>query len=66
MKDMKFDIDMLWFDQTQTLIHLQENATKATYPSSFCPPSAASYVLEVPVGTVSQLGLKLGDRFTTP
>jgi uncharacterized protein len=66
MKDMKFDIDMLWFDQTQSLVHVQENAGKATYPNSFCPPTSASYVLELPAGTVSQLGLKLGDRFTTP
>lgn len=66
MKDMKFDIDILWFDENQTLIHMQANASQATYPTSFCPQSAASYVLEVPAGTVNQLGLQLGDRFTTP
>lgn len=65
MKDMKFDIDMLWFDQYQSLVHIQENATTSTFPSSFCPQTAARYVLEVPVGTVKQLGLRLGDRFTT-
>ncbi len=66
MKDMNFDIDMLWFDENQNLVHVQENASKSTYPSSFCPQTPASYVLEVPAGTVKQLGLQLGDRFTTP
>lgn len=66
MKDMKFDIDMLWFDEFQSLVHMQENASKSTYPNSFCPQTPASYVLEVPAGTAKQLGLRLGDRFTTP
>ncbi len=65
MKDMKFDIDMLWFDEYQSLVHVQENASKTTYPSSFCPQAAASYVLEVPAGTVKQLGLQVGDRFVS-
>lgn len=65
MKDMKFDIDMLWFDEFQSLIHVQENASKSTYPSSFCPQTPAKYVLEVPAGTVKQLGLQVGDRFLT-
>lgn len=65
MKDMKFDIDMLWFDEYQSLIHVQENASKSTYPSSFCPQAPAKYVLEVPAGTVKQLGLQVGDRFIT-
>lgn len=66
MKDMKFDIDMLWFDDNQNLVHVQENASKSTYPNNFCPQTAAQYVLEVPAGTVKQLGLQIGDRFTRP
>ena len=66
MKDMKFDIDMLWFDEYQNLVHIQEDASKSTYPNNFCPQTPASYVLEVPAGTAKQLGLQPGDRFTTP
>lgn len=66
MKDMKFDIDMLWFDQNQNLVYMQENASKSTYPSSFCPQTAAKYVLELPAGTAKQLGLQLGDHFSQP
>jgi hypothetical protein len=66
MKDMKFDIDMLWFDEGQNLVHMQENANKSSYPSDFCPQTPSKYVLEVPAGTAKQLGLQIGDHFTMP
>lgn len=61
MKDMKFDIDILWFDEGRHLIHQAKNLSPDTYPAQYCPPKAAKYVLEVPAGTADRLGLKDGD-----
>ncbi|HTE57180.1 MAG TPA: DUF192 domain-containing protein [Verrucomicrobiae bacterium] len=61
MKDMEFDIDILWFDEGRHLIHQAKNLSPDTYPAKYCPPRAAKYVLEVPAGTADRLGLKDGD-----
>jgi len=67
MKDMKFSIDILWFDQDQKLVHIAKDASPASYPKeSFCSPTATKYVIEVAAGTVERLGLKLGDSFSQP
>lgn len=67
MKDMLFDIDILWFDQDQKLIHIKKEATPASYPAeSFCSPVPAKYVIEVAAGTVDRLNLKIGDTFSQP
>lgn len=62
MKDMKFEIDILWFDAAKRLIFQKQRATPASYPETFCPPSPAPYVLEVSAGTAEQLKLGLGDE----
>jgi uncharacterized membrane protein (UPF0127 family) len=58
MKDMHFDIDILWFDEHQRLVHQERNVSPDTYPKEFCPPKAIKYVLEVPAGTADHLSLK--------
>lgn len=50
MKDMKFAIDILWFDEDYSMVHKQLNATPESYPQSFCPPKPAKYVVEVAAG----------------
>ncbi len=62
MKDMKFNLDILWFDSSKKLVYEQQNLSPDTYPQSFCPPSNSSYVLEVNAGTIAKLKLKEGDQ----
>lgn len=57
MKDMKFSIDILWFDENRKLIHKQANLTPETYPASYCPPTPAKYVLELAAGRLEKLDL---------
>jgi len=61
MKDMNFDIDILWFDGRKNLIHELTDVKPTTYPQTFCPPVNAQYVVELPAGTASAQTLKLGD-----
>jgi uncharacterized membrane protein (UPF0127 family) len=62
MKDMHYNLDILWFDDQQKLIYEQQNLSLLTYPNSYCPPASAKYVLEVNAGTAQQLQAKLGDQ----
>jgi uncharacterized protein len=61
MKDMRFNIDILWFDASKRLIHQERNVSPRSYPHSFCPSSASSYVLETKAGTADRLKLELTD-----
>ncbi len=58
MKDMSFDIDILWFDKSNKLIYQERNVSPSTYPGQrFCPDKQAKYVLEVKAGTAESLDL---------
>ncbi len=60
MKDMLFSIDIIWLDGRFRVIYLEKNVSPDTYPEVLTPPSRALYVLEVPSGTVQELGIVKG------
>jgi uncharacterized membrane protein (UPF0127 family) len=62
MKDMNFDIDIIWFNEQGELIYVEEYATPASYPELLGPKEESKYVLEVPAGFFKKEGLKLGDK----
>lgn len=63
MKDMKFAIDIIWLDGNKRVVTTKSNATPDSYPETFCASSNnAQYVLEVPKGTVTSAGIKIGDQ----
>jgi uncharacterized membrane protein (UPF0127 family) len=64
MKDMRFSIDIVWFDKDNAIIYLQKNASPDSYPQQFCTEKPTKYVLELPAGTVDKLGLTIGDLAT--
>lgn len=66
MKDMLFPLDILWFDENFTLIHIEENVAPETYPTVFAPRDPARYVLELNAFSAKTLGLSIGQRLTLP
>lgn len=66
MKDMLFPIDVLWFDEQFTLIHIEQNMTPESYPAVFAPPQDARFVLEVNAYTAEALNLTVGNSLTLP
>ena len=65
MKDMNFPIDLLWL-QDDRVIGVEENMQPELEKSVFglklyASPGLANRVLEIPAGTVAQLGVKAGD-----
>ena len=63
MKDMSFDIDILWFNERCELIGLTENLTPKTYPNIYGPPEAVKYVLETNPGWAKNHGVAPGQKF---
>lgn len=61
MKDMRFAIDMLWFDSDLALVDVAENVAPDTYPTIFRPQRPARYALEVPAGFVSRNHISMGE-----
>lgn len=62
MKDMNFDIDIIWFNEYGEVIYFIEKATPESYPELLGPDKGSMFVLEVPAGYVKSSGIKLGDK----
>ncbi len=69
MKGMRFPLDFIWIDGT-TVVDLSEQvpapSTDTKQPVSLAPKVPVDKVLEVNAGTISRLGVKVGDmvKFT--
>lgn len=61
MKDMNFNIDIMWFDQNKRMIDQELNVSKDSYPQKFCPEKPALYVVEVTAGVAEKNQLNIGD-----
>lgn len=61
MKDMKFNIDILWFDENKKLVYEKRNVSPDSYPANFCPNVPTKYVVEVGAGVAEKNYIKLGD-----
>jgi len=66
MKDMNFALDMVWLDQNKTVVYAVPNISPDTYkrnpPEIFFSPTNALYVIELPAGDISRLGITLGAK----
>ncbi len=63
MKDMKFDIDVLWIDKDNTIIYLEKNISKASYPKIYQNPenTSSAYIIELASGQIEKNGFSLGE-----
>ncbi len=50
MKEMRFPLDIIWFDANFKPVYVLENLSPSTYPRTFYPSQAAKYVLEIKAG----------------
>ncbi len=66
MKDMKFNLDIVWIDYWEKIVHIEKNVSPSTYPKSFCPELPAKFVLEFKAGTADRLQLKEKDTIFLP
>ncbi len=62
MKDMQFDIDIVWLDDSKTITHIEQNLTAVSYPKVFYPNALSRFVIELRGGTASLLDLRMGEK----
>lgn len=62
MKDMHFNLDMIWLDAHRNVVTVQRNLSPSTYPHTYCPSKPAQYVLEVNAGVADAAGVAVGRR----
>lgn len=69
MKDMNFDLDMIWMDENFKIVHITKNAQASSYNKQNPASSTiftngnnpAKYVLEINSGLSNELNLREGD-----
>lgn len=62
MKDMKFNLDIVWLDDTKRVVFIERDIAPDTYPNTLCPDRPARYVLEVNAGLSRRAGVQVGDQ----
>lgn len=70
MKEMKFPIDVMWFDDSYKVVTIQKDFLPSSYPTISYPTASSTYVLEVPAGFADvhdiHIGSELGFTKITP
>lgn len=59
MKDMRFDIDIVWVNTDLRVTSVVPKLTPGTYPQSYC--ATGKYVIELPSGDAAARGLRIGQ-----
>ena len=65
MKDMLVSLDIIWLSKEGFVVHIEENASPATYPNVSFPPKPAQYVLEMRSGAVEAYALTVGTDLSS-
>jgi uncharacterized membrane protein (UPF0127 family) len=66
MKDMNYPIDILWFDASRRLVHLETDVRPDSYPTSYAPDEPARYVVELAAYTADSFQFQEGALLTLP
>lgn len=66
MKDMKFDIDIIWVNKDNKVVHVVYDASKDSYPTRFENPAdqPSAYVIELNAGVAEKHGIAPGSSVT--
>jgi uncharacterized membrane protein (UPF0127 family) len=64
MKDMRYSLDIVWIDSAWQVVGVTLDVAPETYPTTFFPPSAVQYVLELNTGDTSVDTLSVGTKLT--
>lgn len=61
MKDMKFNLDIVWLDESKKVTKIEKDVRPDTYPASFCADNT-KYVIELNAGDAAKLGMSTGKQ----
>jgi len=61
MKDMNYSLDIIWAAENGEVVHIEENVSPDSFPTSFASPNPAWFVIEANAGFVQTNDITLGD-----
>lgn len=61
MREMNYNIDIVWLDSAKRVIYTAKDVAPSTYPKVFLPDKDALYVVELPSGYVDEHNVGLGQ-----
>jgi uncharacterized membrane protein (UPF0127 family) len=64
MRDMHFDIDIVWLSADKSVVQVDTGVKPSTYPNTFLPSQPAKYVLELGAGQAEAKGITAGRQLT--
>jgi uncharacterized protein len=62
MKDMKYNLDIIWTDAQKRITRIEKNLSPNTYPSSYC--AKGQYVIELNAGEADKSGMQKGQTLS--
>lgn len=62
MKDMKFNLDVIWMDSSGKVVHTERDLSPSTYPNSYCPDKDVQYILELKSGVAKAAGIGIDSK----
>ncbi len=66
MKDMNYALDIIWAAEGGEIVHIEENVSPDTFPTSFSSPEPAWFVVEANAGFVEKHAIVIGDEVVLP
>ena len=71
MPNMKFSLDMIWFDSNGNVLHIEKNVPPCTLDQSTCPiynrtGQPSQYALEVTTGFVDKYNITMNSKLAMP
>lgn len=60
MRDMNYNIDIVWLSGEKRVVYMAEDISPDTYPRVFLPNEDALYVVELPAGFIKKYGVGVG------
>lgn len=65
MKDMNYELDVIWVNRLGKVVHIEEFLRPESYPTIFRPRENSRYVIEVPTGFVDRADIQVGQFVTS-
>jgi len=62
MKDMNYALDIIWVAEEGEIVHIEENVSPDSFPTSFASPTPAWFVVEANAGFVEKNNIVIGDE----
>lgn len=66
MKEMRFNIDIIWIDENSVVVGTESDVSPDTYPQIYYPPKPVRFILEVPAGFVYEHNIESGMKAQLP